>query len=555
MTIHQIIHNNIDAPLERALSYVLRLIEKMEQSAAPGQLIFVPTVIVWAVDQLNPALLAALRATDRFGDFLRCLELYGTLRPEAERRRVQDYLDGCAEVCLDYPDDGWLMAEDMLDGVTDGSRHIPFTTERVTFERVLRQVIRRYPERTGSSKGAADQLPAVVHSYHIERELDELMQPLESKQLAPHLLTALRHARKELLTCDDGTYREFWDDTYPKVVGDWLEIDLPDIAASIQRGGALSEYVHGFWSFVNLMIKVERVWAGVSHPVRALLVRCADEQKALDIVRAIVCAHDTDEPDIPYFASLVWNMIRRRETCNRNRATRATLYAGTNEYIERIRATQDSYESCFVADTQTLPADMSATIEETTALVVRLPESWLDDTDRLAQGTGLQPFFSEFENSDKCRCELAMSLAFWCEYDHLWPVMFAFRRAIPVVYVFNEVCVVCQYRFHHFSDLRAIADLSRKRYLTNTVAADGTCSDRSANGTIHVRPSILKSVVDEGSYRDVGAIAQTYLAEHPEAALSEEERLFRRLGEALADSARNCGPDEDLPAQRENPAR
>lgn len=529
MTNHQILHNDVDAPLECALSYAVRLIEKMEQSAAPGQLIFVPTVIVWAVDRLNPALLAALRGTDRFGDLLRCLELYGTLRPEAESRRVQDYLDGCAEVCLDYPDDGWLMAEDMLDEVTDGSRHIPFTAERVTFERVLRQVIRRYPERTASSKGAADQLPAVVHSYHIESELDELMQPLKAKQLAPYLLTALRHARKELITCDDGTDHEFWNQTYPKVVGDWLEIDLPDIAASIQSAGAVSEYVHDFWSFLRLMREVERVWTGVSHPVRALLVRCADKQKALEIVRAIVCAHDTGEPDIPYFASLVWNMIRRRETCNRQRATKAALYAGTNEYIDRIRATPDSYESCFVTDTHILPADISATIEEKTALVVRLPEPWLRDVDQLTQDIGPRLFIAEYENPNKRRGALAMSIAFWCKYNQLWPVLLAFRRAIPVVYVFNEVCVVCQYPFHHFSDLRDIDDLSPEHYPTNTVAADGTYSDWRAREWVHVRPSVLKTVVDERSYRNVGVLARAYLAENPEIALTEVEKPIQSL--------------------------
>ncbi|MGF6837894.1 hypothetical protein QF001_001761 [Paraburkholderia youngii] len=166
---------------------------------------------------------------------------------------------------------------------------------------------------------------------------------------------------------------------------------------------------------------------------------------------------------------------------------------------------------------------MSAAIEETTVLVVRLPESWLDDTDRLSQGTGLQAFCSEHENSGESRCELAISHAFWCEYEHLWLVMFAFRRAIPVGYVFTEMCVVCQYHFRRFSDLRAIGDLSPKRYTTNAIADDGTYSCWSASEWIHVRPSIIKRVVDEGSYRNLGALARAYLAEHPETAPSEEE--------------------------------
>ncbi|MGF6837893.1 hypothetical protein QF001_001760 [Paraburkholderia youngii] len=220
MTNHQTAHRNVDAPLERALSYAFRLIEKMEQSAAPGQLILVPTVIVWAMDQLNPALLVSLRETDSFDDFFCCLELFGALRPEAEQRRFETYLDGCAEVGLAYPDDGWLTAEDMLDAVADSSRPVPSTPARAIFERVLRQVIQRRPQRTVSSNGVGDRLSAVVHSYRIESDLDDSLQPLEAKPFVSYLKTALQHARKELVACDDGTDREFWR---ARPIYAWLE--------------------------------------------------------------------------------------------------------------------------------------------------------------------------------------------------------------------------------------------------------------------------------------------------------------------------------------------
>jgi hypothetical protein len=89
--------------------------------------------------------------------------------------------------------------------------------------------------------------------------------------------------------------------------------------------------------------------------------------------------------------------------------------------------------------------------------------------------------------------------------------------------------VVCQYPFHHFSDLRDIDDLSPEHYPTNTVAADGTYSDWRGREWVHVRSSVLETVVDERSYRNVGVLARAYLAENPEAALTEVEKLIQSL--------------------------
>jgi hypothetical protein len=107
-----------------------------------------------------------------------------------------------------------------------------------------------------------------------------------------------------------------------------------------------------------------------------------------------------------------------------------------------------------------------------------------------------------------------MGPAFWCQYEQLWPVVFAFRRSIPVVYLFERSLVVCQYPFCHFCDLRYIADFSPKHYPTVTVDEDGTISYDGPSGWNRYRPSLLTDVLNDASYRNVGALSKRYVAEN-----------------------------------------
>jgi len=86
-------------------------------------------------------------------------------------------------------------------------------------------------------------------------------------------------------------------------------------------------------------------------------------------------------------------MIRRREAKEICRTTKVDQCAGTNEYVDRIRATPAAAETCFVIDTDALPVEAAAVIAEKTALVVRVPESWLDNVDMLGRDYDLRPFF------------------------------------------------------------------------------------------------------------------------------------------------------------------
>jgi hypothetical protein len=506
-------HRIADATVERALSYAFLLIGKMEQSAPGSQFIFVTEVVIWAIERLNPSLVTALRDAGQFDDFRRCLTLYGTLRPSAEKFRYQAYLDGCADVALDYPDDGHVTAEDTMCALEHGSIGLAETPQRALFERAIRAISSR-PQRALSRESVRERLPAVVHAYAIENELDAHMPDYDVAQTPPHMVKAMLHARRELILFDGGAHSEFWEKTYPSIVGDWLEMDIPEVAASIRSAGDVSDYFADVWGFLTEMRTVERIWAGVSYPIRALLLRCPDEHEAIEIVKKIVHAGDTDEADASRRSSLVWSMIRRREAKEICRATKVDQSAGANEYIDRLRATPAAAETCFVVDKHALPLEAAAVIAEKAALVVRVPESWLDNVDTLGQDYDLRPFFSERGKPSIVRCELAMSPAFWCQYEQLWPVVFAFRRSIPVVYVFERSLVVCQYPFCHFCDLRYIADLSPKHYPTTAVDEDGTVSYHRPSGWSQYRPSLLTHVVNEASYRNVGALSKTYVAEN-----------------------------------------
>jgi hypothetical protein len=505
-------HRNADATVERALSYAFRLIGKMEQSSPGSQFIFVTDVVVWAIERLNPSLVTALRDTGQFDDFRRCLTLYGTLRPSAEELRYQAYLDACAEDSMAWPDDGHVTAEDMLCALEHGPICLAETPQRALFERAIRAISSR-PQRALSRESVRGRLPAVVHSYAIESELDAHMPDYDVAQTPPYMMKAMLHARRELILFDDGAHSEFWEKTYPSIVGDWLEMDIPEVAASILSAGEVSDYFADVRGFLTEMRTVERIWAGVSYPVRALLLRCPDEHEAIEIVKKIVRAGDTDEADVSRRSSLVWSMIRRREATEIFPATKVDRSAGTNEYIDRLRAAPAATETCFVVDKHALPVEAAAVIAEKTALVVRLPESSLDNVDMLGRDGDLRPFFSERGKPGTVRCELAMSPAFWCQHKQLWPVVFAFRRSIPVLYVFDDSLVVCQYAFCHFCDLRYIADLSPKQYLTTIVDEDGTISYPGPSGWSRYRPSLLTDVLNEASYRNVGALSKTYLAE------------------------------------------
>jgi hypothetical protein len=516
-----------DTHLEQALYYAFRLVEKMEESAPGSQLIFLPAVVAWVIEQLKPALLEALREPGQFEDFLKCLELYQSLRPEAAEINFQTFSDGCDEMCIIVPYDGCVTPMDMLEALERNARTIAVTRQRALFERVLHQLQERGPTRGRSHASASAALPGIVHQYSAENDLDELMQMDDRRAVDACLVASMRHARRELLSCDNGTDPAFWQKTYPEVVTKWLELDLPETAAQIQREDAVRDYVNDVTQFREQMMNVERLWTGVSHPVRALLLRCADEQKALNIVAAIVRAGKTEERDVCYCASLVWSMIKRRETYTGERVTKVDQCTDRNEYIDGIRASDTANDICFVTATNSLPANMKAVIEETDVLVVRMPEAGLHDIDLLSKPLELRPFFSRDIDTKKFRRELTMTNALWCEYEQLWPIVFAFRRHIPVVYTFRDICVVCQYPFDHFSDLRYVGDLHPRHYPTTDVASDGTCEGYgpAKRGRIRIRPVVIKSVVDESAYRNVGELSKAFVAER---SATECEQAARR---------------------------
>jgi hypothetical protein len=410
-----------------------------------------------------------------------------------------------------------VTAEDMLCALEHGSICLLETPQRALFERTIRAIPSR-PQRALPRESVRERLPAIVHSHAIENELDDHMPDYDVAQTPSYMVKAMLHARRELIPFDDGVHSEFWEKTYPSIVGDWLEMGIPEVAASIRSAGDVSDYFADVWGFLTEMRTIERIWAGVSYPVRALLLRCPDEHEAIEIVKKIVSAGDTDEADVSRRSSLVWSMIRRREAKEICRTTKVDRSAGTNEYVDRIRATPAAAETCFVIDTDALPVEAAALIAEKTALVVRLLESWLDNIDMLGQDLDLRPFFSERGNPSIVRCELAMGPAFWCQHKQLWPVVFAFRRSIPVVYVFERSLVVCQYAFCHFCDLRYIADLSPKQYPTTIVDEDGTASYPGPSGWSRYRPSLLADVVNEASYRNVGTLAKAYAVENSHSA-------------------------------------
>lgn len=293
--------------------------------------------------------------------------------------------------------------------------------------------------------------------------------------------SALVHARRQLLASDDGSAWDLWQHVYTSVLGGWLEDDLPELAADLLSSGRVVEYYGEATRYLGSMREVERIWNALSPHVRSLLRCQTNVEFAVSIIESVVRADGTPEDEISAWASRVWEMVKRRGLRHRRHQTqhynRALVSHGTSALIERIRSDTHARKTCFVIGRQNLPAPLRSMTKERQCLAIRLPEERLQVVDDLVSSDGVTCFFSEYRGAeDVVRLELQVNPAFWCKYDQLWDLLFRFRRAIPVLYVFDTQCILVIYPFSHFSNLKEIASVRHKNRHSLSII-EGPCVD------------------------------------------------------------------------------
>ncbi|NIE66850.1 hypothetical protein [Burkholderia sp. Ax-1719] len=523
--------------VELALIAAIRLTASMDRSARLGSLIFVPEIVTWALEKSEPAVIQALADVGQLTNFADLLRHYAKLRPIAECLRISEHLRGCMEAGVDYDDNGCLTPMDMLFAVRSGEWKC---SERVAYgaiTRALRFVV-------GHEE---DTLPASSPAWHFDLTRSQTASDAKTKSvdeayaadeldsaLQPPLDMAITHARRELLACDTGDDPSFWRKVYTSVLGDWLQTDMPEVAAEILEKGLTAEYFSSAWVYVSQMQKVERFWSGLGSPIRELLLTENDEACGVALIAEVVRADGSsvDENEVIAWSKRVWRMMQRRSSCNSERGSDPIRSIESNAFLDFVRECANAIDTCYFADIEMLPASFRECTDETRVLVVRLPEPWSAAPDELASQPGLDSFFWRTDRGNEYFA-LAISRAFWCDYEKLLTHLPSFRRSIPVLYVFEGRCALARYRFQHFSDLRALVDTPYHWRSLLHISDEDWGQDKNGSAWISVlpdgsriKPSLLSNVVDMTGGATCRKLSETYLREKPDAVLSREQRII-----------------------------
>lgn len=522
--------------VERAFYYAVRLLAKMDRSCAPGKPIVAPDAIAWAIDRLKPSLLKPLRETGQTDNLVELLRHYASLREVAENLRLEAFFSACADCGTPDEDQGYITLEDVLHALSEGDWKCNDAAARDSISLVLHTAFERHKDdRTDRHNQQTLSVPFLFDAPHLGNPEFGASDGLDP-DTSPTLTIALRHARQQLLASDTGYDPEFWGKIYTSVVGDWLEEDLPEIAAQIAATGQVSPYFNHVWIYVKQMQKVERLWNGVSHPIRALLRTVEGETEALRVIEQFVREDGTNEAEVAAWARRTWDMVKRRNPTQEQPIGLATCRDEWNADVEHIRRAFRGGSTCYLIGADALPQTLRPLTDEKSVLAVRLPERWLRAEHVLAEPADLKRFYWTNGSTEDTDLTLSINRSFWCSNEYLWPQLFRFRRSVPVLFVFKEKCILAGYRFNHFSDLRGVSEVSLKHLPTFEILDAEWENGRPAERRRHVRadetatrPAIFTNLVDCSKATAGASLRKAYLSENPGAEKSLAERLIQGL--------------------------
>ncbi len=505
---------NQQQTLEQALVYAIRLLDNMERHSYGGVLL-VPDVFIWTVEQFNPELIATLRKEQLLSVFKKRLEQYYELRRIADSLRLEELVECEADTNRVMPDPGPLELYDIKHALSIGNWQSNDVSAHGFFRRVIhaaqedsdfRETLDQQLDRLREAYATTYYARASISTGHADGQADQL-DPMVPEPLA----SALVHARRQLLACDNGTDWRMWEKFYTSVLGDWLEDDQPELAANVLIAGQVDAYVNDITLYSLAMRKVEGVWHTLSPHVRLLLLCQTDAECPISLIAKVIRAQGIAENEVHAWASRAWEMVKRRAVpAHERHVNEALVSQDTSTVIERIRSDNLAHSTCFIVDRHCLPEPLHSMTDERQCLAIRLPEDRRQFIDQLVFGSGVSGSTSmrNIGESAVASSQLSVNDAFCCDWYHLWDILFRFRRAIPVLHVFDAQCILIIYPFSHYGHLRALLDRE-----SDVSPAECGISKRP-EGT-PLEPTVVEQVVDISGLSYGKVLRESYYAAHP----------------------------------------
>jgi hypothetical protein len=310
--------------------------------------------------------------------------------------------------------------------------------------------------------------------------------------------SALRYAVEKLDSMNRCRTLTFWASVEVEDIDQWLQQDLPDIAARIRRDGLTEKFRKMVRRHVRAMDCIEGiVWKMKQESKDAIfdgttsravmLQRVADYLYSIGSYTLYSYVHpgedtsdegdsDLDDEDdnndatteeddrsaskIHEGVSEVLTMLERAR--NHSEASGAQRRAEdfcsetteTSPMLDKIRDSPFASTTFFHIDTSDLPGPLAGLTNEKSCLVIRMPDAWFAHAGLLKQNTTFQ--FRFFDSK-----ETGMAFSVWSlGNDVLWldaacaaSAITSFQMELPTVYVGSLKSVMVLHEFNHFEDL------------------------------------------------------------------------------------------------------
>ena len=488
--------------LETALTYVARLVDELDRSTDPYGILYEPEILTWAVEQLNPEVLRKLQRDGLTDVFRRRLAQLGELRKVAQ-----------SEVSLEYsPPYSWAIPSewpslDYMADVLDSSAWQP--TDR-SAKSSLRCVLRNACELPRLSEelkielrereGALDK---ATHPKSASSDLNTASFEVIDGDVTDPLSEAMNQARRLLLAGDDGTHHSYWDAAEAQVVAGWVQDEIPLCVSTIRESGQEEKFLRQLTCYIRHMAAIAAVCNRLGDAVVALLLT-SDAATALKILGHAVRVYARGDKSSGGTATEVLSMLQRRNCTARDchyLRPKLRVTCETSDAIDAIRHHEFSQDACFIVPKDRLPAPLKQMTDEKWCLAVTLPPEMRRHVSPLCvDNFYMDSFFTKTTgSSDAFDLRLSISPSFWCDLDALWSMLSKFRGSLPVVYVFDNDCVLVSHRFNACVEMRAICQVSNKHRRTVSINDDDwsqwLCDNCLPPGS-RLKPRILNQVIE-----------------------------------------------------------
>jgi hypothetical protein len=319
------------------------------------------------------------------------------------------------------------------------------------------------------------------------------------------LQEALSWAISLLNEMEDTTTWYFWRQTYVSVLGDWLTQDEPVLAFFLDENNLFGDFFSGVAEHVAIMRIAEGICDYLPSELRNEILEApivaADDSRVLRYIADEL--GDSSDSNVT-IAQHVIRIARKRGATewSFSSALRESDSYKTDEssvVVTRLRDDSElSNNTCVLIDTSSLPAALRGRTTERQCLAVRVPHQWHEAIEGGPGARGLrfcavQPTPRTFGMQEVIFLNSNLVIG----YHRLFEQLFRFRRQVPVLYIFESVCVLVVSPFNHFSQLPQLSGC-REQWLAECEAEDYALEDTGEqlpDGTRLV-PLVIETVTD-----------------------------------------------------------